>query len=218
MFWWILAGFLLICIIGVFYEENIKPTLGYAEPRQDPYVIGKRFEDTALRIFPEDGFSIVHKTVGAADLNGRATEDCIYPDYKFRDLTTGRVFWVECKYRSSRYNLSWTDEEHRSRYLRIEAETGITVYVLLGVGGTPERPDTLHFFALDRMPYTTLYDSTLDACRITDRSYESLGDIVMTAGEPYATGPSRRDRESKRRSRGGQQSPVGVFFISCGGR
>ena len=91
-------------------------------PSNDPYKRGKQFEDWALRLFPAESFNIIHKTVGGADLDGRYTEDCVYPDYKFRDRATGKEFWVECKYRSHRGekgSLEWTDQIHLQRYKRI---------------------------------------------------------------------------------------------------
>lgn len=150
-------------------------------PVPDAYRIGKLFEDYALKIFPEEAFTIVHKTVGAADLNGRYTEDCINPDYKFRDRATGKEFWVECKYRSHRGEhgaIEWTDQEHLQTYKRIRKETGIKVYVLIGLGGRPDDPQELLFFDLDEKGFATLFYSIQDQLRIENRPYHSLAELT----------------------------------------
>ena len=149
-------------------------------PSNDPYKIGKTFEDYALRLFPAEGFNIVHKTVGGADLDGRYTEDCIYPDYKFRDRATHREFWVECKYRSHRGekgSIEWTDQLHLQRYKRIRKETGLKVYILIGLGGYPDEPEELLFFDLDKSGYATLFYSIQKNMKIEDRPYTSLKEI-----------------------------------------
>lgn len=155
------------------------------EPETDPYKIGKTFEDYALYLFPEDSFNIIHKTVGCADLNGRYTEDCVYPDYKFRDRRTGKEFWVECKYRSHRGekgSIEWTDPTHLQRYKRIRRETGTKVYVLIGLGGTPDEPNELLFFDLDKAGYSTLFYSIQKDMRIESRPYGSLDEMIHTFG------------------------------------
>ena len=134
-----------------------------------------------MNLFPEESFNIVHKTVGAADLNGRYTEDCIYPDYKFRDRSTGKEFWVECKYRSHRGErgaIDWTDQEHLQRYKRIRKESGLKTYILIGLGGRPDNPDELLFFDLDERGFATLFYSIQNELRIEKRPYSSLEDLL----------------------------------------
>lgn len=161
-------------------EEDPEPL-----PSNDPYKRGKQFEDWALKLFPAESFNIIHKTVGGADLDGRYTEDCIYPDYKFRDKFTGREFWVECKYRSHRGekgNLEWTDQVHLQRYKRIRKETNIPIFILIGIGGFPDDPEELLFFNLDRAPYATLFYSIQKNMTIPIRPYSCLDEIIVITG------------------------------------
>ena len=149
-------------------------------PPNDPYKRGKQFEDWALRLFPAESFNIIHKTVGGADLDGRYTEDCVYPDYKFRDRKTRTEFWVECKYRSHRGekgNLEWTDMPHLQRYKRIRKETEIPVFILIGIGGNPDDPEELLFFNLDKAGYATLFYSIQKDMRLEPKPYRSLGEM-----------------------------------------
>ena len=155
------------------------------ETKQDPYRTGKQFEDWALYLFPAESFNIIHKTVGGADLNGRFTEDCVNPDYKFRDLATNEEFWVECKYRSHRGekgNLEWTDDERLQRYKEIRRRTGTPVYVLIGLGGRPDDPEELFFFNLDELGYKTLFYGTQNQIRIGKHPYGSLAERWSRTG------------------------------------
>ena len=183
---WIFGFLGFVCILLYFIGEIIKESDEKKEAEnkideQNPYKIGKEFENYALNLFPEESFNIVHKTVGAADLNGRYTEDCIYPDYKFRDRATGQEFWVECKYRSHRGErgaIDWTDQEHLQRYKRIRKESGLKTYILIGLGGRPDDPNELLFFDLDERGFATLFYSIQNELRIEKRPYSSLEDLL----------------------------------------
>lgn len=145
-----------------------------------PYDVGKKFEDYVMELFPAKHFNIVHKTVGAADLNGRFTEDCVYPDYKFRDLETGRTFWIECKYRSHYErdgSVTWTDDKHLEKYKDIQKKTGTKIYIILGVGGKPSRPEKMYCFDLDRNGFKTLYPSRLRQQEIRHLQFWSLREL-----------------------------------------
>lgn len=157
-------------------ENNEKENI-----EEDPYKKGKIFEDYALCLFPQRSFNIIHKTVGGADLEGRYTEDCVNPDYKFRDLKTKQEFWVECKYRSRRGAkgvLEWTDYKHLQRYKAIQKESKIPIYILVGVGGEPDSPEELLFFKLDDLPYYSLYYSVQKEITIESKPYDCLDDMI----------------------------------------
>lgn len=162
-------------------SEKIRENREKEKIEEDPYKRGKIFEDYALYLFPQRSFNIIHKTVGGADLEGRYTEDCIYPDYKFRDLKTRQEFWVECKYRSHRGEkgaLEWTDYKHLQRYKAIQEESKIPIYILVGVGGRPDSPEELLFFKLDDLPYYSLYYSVQKDITIESRPYDNLRDMT----------------------------------------
>ena len=151
------------------------------EQETDPYKRGKMFEDWALYLFPAESFNIIHKTVGGADLEGRYTEDCVNPDYRFRDKKTRTEFWVECKFRSRRGEkgiLEWTDYKHLQRYKKIREESGIKLYILVGIGGSPDDPKEILFFDLDEMPYYSLYYSVQNNMRREIRPYKSLKELT----------------------------------------
>lgn len=164
------------------YEEETE------EPQElDPYKRGKMFEDWALCLFPAKHFNIIHKTVGGADLDGRYTEDCVNPDYKFRDRATGQEFWVECKFRSHRGekgNVTWTDMKHLNRYKQIQQESGIPLFVLVGIGGEPDDPNELLFFNLDKAGYTRIFYSVQGDMALEIKPHTSLGE--MCEGNRFA--------------------------------
>lgn len=183
----VLKGIRDVCdaLIDEDEEEQYEETEDNRE--LNPYQRGKLFENYALRLFPAEGFNIIHKTVGGADLDGRYTEDCVNPDYKFRDRATGQEFWVECKFRSHRGekgNVTWTDMRRLNRYKQIRQESGIPLFVLVGIGGEPDDPSELLFFNLDKAGYATIFYSVQKDMALEDRPYACLGE--MCEGNRFA--------------------------------
>jgi hypothetical protein len=68
-------------------------------------------------------------------------QSALRPDFKFRDLRTGRQFYVEAKFRSGQINnsdvrCSYYDQLARYRSFNKECPT----FLILGVGGIPAQP------------------------------------------------------------------------------
>lgn len=158
--------------------ESIKDRF-YNGKQRDYYQMGAEFEDYVMDLFPADKFDLLHRTIGQAQV-GRYVEDCTYPDLKFRSCDNWYHFWVECKYRSRlepNGNLIWTDNEHLDRYLQIFWETGVEVFVIIGVGGSPKRPNHLHLISLRNTAYKEIFASVLKRAEIDGEPFESIADL-----------------------------------------
>lgn len=72
------------------------------------------------------------------------------PDLVVEHLPTGTVFGVECKYRATLFKgrLGWAKEYQPAKYRRYAEATGRRVFVVIGVGGSPGRPDYLYCLPL----------------------------------------------------------------------
>ncbi len=70
--------------------------------KPEGFIKGEAFEGYIREyLFTEDRFDILHKTPSyATNKNDYIIEDSEKPDFKFRAIGTGEVFWVEAKYRS----------------------------------------------------------------------------------------------------------------------
>ena len=86
------------------------------------------------------------------------------PDFKFRDRLTKREFYVEVKYRngilSADNKLIWCNDKQLARYLEYDKQT--SVFILLGIGGTPKYPEYVSLIPLAQAKYTGLFPSVVE--------------------------------------------------------
>lgn len=130
------------------------------EHQHGNFRIGNEFEDYVIRMFDPYRFELIHRTPTNKETNGRFVPSMAYPDLRFREIATGRTFWVEVKYRShteERGNLTWCSYPQMCRYKKVRSETGEPVFIVIGVGGNSHDPDRVFTLNLDRVNYTTLY-------------------------------------------------------------
>jgi len=113
------------------------------------YHKGLLFERFIQNKFPEREYILVSATKDLHKKLRRFVESDANPDFVFREKKTGKVFAVECKYRSDYVtgNLGdkgvWWKKEQGERYRHYSQQNNIPVYVALGVGGNPKNPKQL---------------------------------------------------------------------------
>ncbi|WP_321416577.1 hypothetical protein [uncultured Methanomethylovorans sp.] len=85
------------------------------------------------------------------------------PDLLIRYNLTGEEFYVECKYRSYFYEnkFQWSTSEQMNRYLRFAYEQNKPFFVVLGLGGTPDKPEKIFCIPIQEAKYPALYSSVL---------------------------------------------------------
>ncbi len=68
------------------------------------------------------------------------------PDLEVEHVGSGDSFGIECKYRASTFmgRLSWAKEYQLKKYARYREKTGRPLFIVIGLGGTPERPDYMY--------------------------------------------------------------------------
>lgn len=103
----------------------------------EKYIIGMLSRDFRVVGWMGDGA----RTREEIDLN---------PDLVVEHVPSGTVIGIECKYRSTLFggNLSWAKEYQPSKYRRYAQSTGHRTFVVIGVGGTPERPGYMYCLPL----------------------------------------------------------------------
>jgi len=81
----------------------------------------------------------------------RAREEIDFsPDLVVEHIPTGTVIGIECKFRSTLFegNISWAKEYQPAKYRKFAEHTGHKTFVVIGVGGIPERPDYMYCLPL----------------------------------------------------------------------
>lgn len=129
----------------------------FGRPRS--FSTGETFEEYARKnLLPHHFYSLLQKTHGykTKHKNFVLSTD---PDFKLKDRRTGKSFYVEAKYRSAFFKgqVKWCSEKQLQHYQRCQRE--LPVFVLLGIGGKPDRPAFVYLLPLKQVNFTTLYKS-----------------------------------------------------------
>ncbi len=107
---------------------------------QDPtHEAGLAFEKHVIGLFGKE-FKVRWIREAAAK-----EEVDLKPDLEVEHAASGGVFGVECKYRASHYlgRLPWAKEYQLRKYGRYR-EAGRALFIVIGLGGTPERPEYMY--------------------------------------------------------------------------
>lgn len=148
-------------------DEILKP---------ESFAKGEAFEDYVRSyLFPHNYYELIHRTHDYNSNNNDYIESSLQPDFKFRCIKTGKEFFVEAKYKSNpeyfKDKIEWCKPHQLKRYREIDKET--KVFIILGFGGKPKRPDELILFPLSAAKFCGLYDSFMDKYE-----YEHLDEAI----------------------------------------
>jgi hypothetical protein len=115
---------------------------------------GDEFEKYVVQKFDKKYFSI-SEWAGDKYVKGNYAKTTLQPDLKirFKLKETIKDFSVECKYRSNYYKngIEWCKEYQLKNYKKFATETGIPVFIVIGIGGTSYSPEELFIVPLDKI-------------------------------------------------------------------
>ena len=108
--------------------------------------MGEQFEEFVSGIlFPKKNYEILHQTPDSSANEERYNKSSDQPDFKFRDYTTGKSFWVECKYQTvwrgkfpDQYLTPFLKEYELDRYTKLDKDE--PVFIAVGTGGVAYFP------------------------------------------------------------------------------
>ena len=106
----------------------------------------EQFEEFVSGIlFPKKNYEILHQTPDSFANEERYIKSSDQPDYKFRDYSTGKSFWVECKYQTvwrgkfpDQYLTPFLKEYELDRYTKLDKDE--PVFIAVGTGGVAYFP------------------------------------------------------------------------------
>ena len=158
-------------------ERRLEQQRREEEQRKFLYRLGNDFEDYVITMFNPEKFELIHRTPTNDDTNGRFVHSMVYPDLRFREIATGRKFWVEVKFRAhteDRGVITWCNDNQLRNYKRTMYESRDPVFIMIGVGGTVRCPASVYLLNLDRIHFTTLYYRTYHDNCVYSRQIENL--------------------------------------------
>ncbi len=144
------------------------------------YRLGNDFEDHVINMFDPDRFELIHRSPTNDDTGGRFVKSMILPDLKFREKSTRRSFWVECKFRANTENFGniiWCTENQLRNYKRTYYKHREPVFIMLGVRGTTFNPGKTYCLNLERINFTKLFYNTYSTNQVKVDKIESLGQL-----------------------------------------
>lgn len=163
------TGFTLLYAVYVLLREHAErnkpaqgtqPVLPYlsaksSDPVPQNVLKGNAFEKFVVMCFNRKYFHLKNWRSDKFH-NGRFPSSNRDPDmlFEYRDMDNCIPFAVECKWRSAfRDNaIQWANNRQINNYFAYQEHQRINVFVVIGVGGTPENPEELYVLPLNRIP------------------------------------------------------------------
>jgi len=126
---------------------------------------GEAFEEyVETNLFPASAYDLLERTHNIDQNTHRFVGSTINPDFKFRCKSSGQVFFVEAKYRSSfnfvtqKVPIISSDQFTRFFYLNQEQHA---VYIVVGFGGSPNNPTSVSLIPINELKYLEWYKTRL---------------------------------------------------------
>ena len=94
---------------------------------------------------------------------GRPVESDQNPDMTMRYIRTNELFSIECKFRSSGHDdkVSWARSDQIINYLVYGQKNKRPVFVIIGLGGSPDNPKRMFCVPIAEARYPDLFLSML---------------------------------------------------------
>jgi hypothetical protein len=132
-------------------------------PEDPTHVAGVEFEKYVVSLFGRD-FRILS---WMQDESATREEIDFKPDLEVEHVASGTAFGVECKYRSSHFlgRLAWAKEYQLNKYDRYREKTGRRLFIVIGLGGRPDKPDYVYCIPAWQAAHTMLDTDALKRYR-----------------------------------------------------
>lgn len=142
---------------------------------------GGGFENFVIGMFSPSRFRLLPYTLADAITRDSPVPLDDSPSLCFREVSTGQVFWVVCTYTAELAEDMGLgpDATHRLEgYRGFSRRTGEPVFVITGIGGTPDDPERIHIQDAEQMHWSPL---RFGKYRGPFGKVESLDELTMLA-------------------------------------
>jgi len=125
---------------------------------------GYLFEQFVVTLFDREYFTLLEWRSDKC-IDGIFQLTCQFPDleFYFHSQSESLHFAVECKWRQYFTNgiVEWSKETQLANHKQFEKITQIPVFIVLGIGGYPNKPDEVYAIPLGEIDQTSLHCMTL---------------------------------------------------------
>lgn len=157
-------------------EKILKTVDLWLEEENDNYDKGLTFEQYVYDLFDKRYYSIEDWTRDLSDKrSGRSVESDKNPDFTVRYKPKNERFAVECKYRSryvpskkiDKNVIAWSYPDQIQRYQEFSKKMNIPVFIVIGMMGTPDKPQYMYCIPLEEATYPEIFPSIFGKYRRT---------------------------------------------------
>lgn len=139
---------------------------------------GYEFEQWVVNRFDPTVLSLLEWSSDKG-VNGWTPISSMHPDLVFRDKTSmcrhPRRFAVECKWREKNWRggIEWARPEQIVRYQTFSERYKMPVFVVIGIGGSPLRPEEVYLVPLEKLavPFVSLAYLSRFRRRVADEMF-----------------------------------------------
>ena len=127
-----------------------QPSQKVTEPNS--YEKGRLFEEYIISLFNERHFKVKEYRMAVKAINGNLRFDHYLPDLELIFMgMRNHKFAVECKWKKSffRGHIKWADQKKINIYKKFQNDERAIVFVAIGIGGEPSKPERLFVTPLD---------------------------------------------------------------------
>lgn len=160
---------------------------------KDSFKDGETFEKFVEDvIFPASHFVLLEKTHSHQQNSTRYVWSSVRPDFKFKSIASGRIFYVEVKFRS-RYNegdkLELLTPKQYKRYNSFDSPRH-PVFLLVGAEGYPNNPKLISLIPIKEIRHLELFRSFIYNHRIPaticpEHALTPFREYQSTQGSPH---------------------------------
>ena len=137
--------------------------LGRMHDTDPTHRLGLAFEKHVMRLLERD-----FEVIGWMG-DGRHTKDEVdfSPDIVAKNRKTGAFVGVECKFRSTHFlgRIAWAKEYQLKKYGRFREEADCPLFIVIGLGGVPDKPDYMYAVPLWQATHNQLKTNELKRYR-----------------------------------------------------
>jgi hypothetical protein len=131
----------------------------------DPFEKGRLFEQYVIELFNQDNFKLTNYRKSEKFIGNVSLQDCNNPDLELIfDRNKKYPFAVECKWREKFHEgkITWAKDHQIYFYKKFENQCRIPVFIVIGIGGEPSKPEKLFVTPLRNIEmYSEVYEADL---------------------------------------------------------
>lgn len=155
-------------------KQNVEPKKTKEEIDAENKAKGDAFESFVVKHFNKKFFTL-QEWRGDKYVDGNYPVSSHFPDLEVSFGYINETFAIECKWRKYYYQnaIKWAYDYQIKNYKEYTAKLNIPVFVIIGVGGEPSKPEEVFIIPLSKLESNTISEEELKSYKrkIADKEF-----------------------------------------------